>query len=83
LKALLAELGVRERTLVQELLRHASVKITPDIYTQAMIPAKRKAHSRVVAMIRPESRANGGFQRERQRNMVHGNLLDNDAKSLT
>jgi integrase len=43
---------------VQELLRHASSRITLDVYTQAVTPAKRLAQSKVVAMIRPEKRAN-------------------------
>jgi len=29
--------------VVQELLRHANSKITMDVYTQALSPAKRKA----------------------------------------
>ncbi|PYX98651.1 MAG: hypothetical protein DMG64_21190, partial [Acidobacteria bacterium] len=37
--------------VVQELLRHASAKITLDIYSQALTPAKRAAHSKVVKMI--------------------------------
>ena len=39
--------------VVQELLRHASSKITLDTYTQAVTPAKRRAHSKVVRMILP------------------------------
>ena len=72
--------------VVQELLRHASVKITLDIYTQAMTPAKRKAQSRVVAMIRPELRGNGGVSEGKAENcvheFVHRKSLPNDAKSL-
>jgi integrase len=37
--------------VVQELLRHSSIKVTMDIYTQAVTSAKRKAQSRVVQMI--------------------------------
>jgi len=37
--------------VVQELLRHASAKMTLDIYSQALTPAKRAAHSKVVKMI--------------------------------
>lgn len=37
--------------VVQELLRHANSKITLDIYTQALSPAKREAQSNVVRMI--------------------------------
>ena len=39
--------------VVQELLRHSSIKITMDIYTQAVTEAKRKAQSKVVEMIVP------------------------------
>jgi hypothetical protein len=37
---------------VQELLRHASTKVTLDVYAQALTPAKRAAQSKVVHMIR-------------------------------
>ncbi len=37
--------------VVQELLRHASSKITLDTYTQALSPTKREAQSKVVRMI--------------------------------
>ncbi len=40
--------------VVQELLRHGSVKVTMDIYAQAQMPAKREAQRRVVEMMRPE-----------------------------
>jgi len=39
--------------VVQELLRHASSKITLDTYTQALTPAKRRAQSKLVRMILP------------------------------
>jgi len=41
--------------VVQELLRHSSAKITMDVYTQARMPAKRKAQQKVVEMVRPEA----------------------------
>jgi len=41
--------------VVQELLRHASTKVTLDVYAQALTPAKRAAQSKVVNMIRGES----------------------------
>lgn len=44
--------------VVQELLRHASTRITLDVYTQAVTPAKRRAQSKVIAMIRPEKPKN-------------------------
>ena len=42
--------------VVQELLRHSSIKVTMDIYTQAVTSAKRKAQSRVVELIVPKTR---------------------------
>ncbi|HTC93192.1 MAG TPA: site-specific integrase [Terriglobales bacterium] len=41
--------------VVQELLRHASAKITLDIYSQALSPQKRAAQSKVVSMIRAKT----------------------------
>ncbi|HYU46767.1 MAG TPA: tyrosine-type recombinase/integrase [Terriglobales bacterium] len=43
--------------VVQELLRHANGKITMDIYTQALSPAKRQAQSGVARMILPKTGA--------------------------
>jgi site-specific recombinase XerD len=40
--------------VVQELLRHATSRMTLDTYTQALSPQKRAAQSKVVSMIRPE-----------------------------
>ena len=40
--------------VVQELLRHASARITLDIYSQALSPQKWAAQSKVVSMIRPK-----------------------------
>ncbi|WP_246153642.1 tyrosine-type recombinase/integrase [Terriglobus albidus] len=39
--------------VVQELLRHGSVKVTMDIYAQAQMPVKREALRKVVEMMRP------------------------------
>ena len=41
--------------VVQELLRHASMKITTDIYMQAVSPQKREAQSRLVRMVLKET----------------------------
>ena len=38
---------------VQELMRHANSRLTLDVYAQALTPAKRAAHLKVVEMIRP------------------------------
>jgi len=51
--SLLTENQEKEK-VVQELLRHSSVKVTMDIYAQAQMPAKRAAQHKVVEMIRPE-----------------------------
>ena len=40
--------------VVQELLRHASFRITMDVYAQAMTPAKPAAQQKVVEMVRLE-----------------------------
>lgn len=45
--------------VVQELLRHASVRITMDVYAQAMTPANRAAQQRVVEMVRTEKASLG------------------------
>jgi integrase len=37
----------------QELMRHANSRLTLDVYAQALTPAKRVAHLKVVEMIRP------------------------------
>ena len=43
--------------VVQELLRHSSIKVTMDIYTQAVTATTRQAQSRVGEMIVPKKRA--------------------------
>lgn len=50
--------------VVQELLRHASTKVTLDIYAQALTPAKRAAQRKVVEMIRGESQCTASVPRE-------------------
>ena len=44
--------------VMQELLRHASVRCTLDTYTQAIMPAKRAAQAAVVSMILSERPSN-------------------------
>jgi len=46
--------------VVQELLRHASTKITLDVYAQAVTSDKRKAQSKVAGMLREKIGAKGG-----------------------
>src|SRR5215470_3741334 len=50
--------------VVQELLRHASAKVTLDVYAQALTPAKRAAQRKVVQMIRGESQCTASVPRE-------------------
>jgi integrase len=38
--------------VVQELLRHATVKMTLEVYAQAVTPAKRKAQSKVAELFK-------------------------------
>jgi integrase len=46
--------GSDENTkITQELMRHANVGITMNLYAQALTPAKRAAHLKVVELIRP------------------------------
>ena len=44
--------------VMQELLRHSSVRCTLDTYTQAIMPAKRAAQAAVVSMILSERPSN-------------------------
>ena len=45
--------------VTQELLRHASSRVTLDTYTQAVTPQKRKAQSKVVRLLRASTAAAG------------------------
>jgi integrase len=42
--------------VVQELMRHANIATTMNIYTRALTPAKRQAQSRVVDVLLDRSR---------------------------
>lgn len=44
--------------VVQELLRHASLKVTTDIYMQAVSPQKREAQSKLVKMVLKKAASN-------------------------
>src|SRR6516162_2300312 len=46
--------------VMQELLRHSSVRCTLDTYTQAIMPAKRAAQSAVLSMILAEGQSKPG-----------------------
>jgi integrase len=43
--------------VVQELLRHASLKVTTDVYMQAVTSQKREAQSKLVKMVMEKGRA--------------------------
>jgi integrase len=45
--------------VIQELLRHANLKVTMDTYVQAVSDEKRKAQSKVVKMLLPGIRKKG------------------------
>jgi integrase len=49
---MLRQLGVDVK-VQQELLRHADIRTTMNIYTQAVSEQKRTAHSKVVRMVLP------------------------------
>jgi len=45
--------------VVQELLRHANIRVTMDVYAQAMMPAKRAAQTKLVRMVLQERKHEG------------------------
>ena len=45
--------GGEDVKTVQELMRHASSRLTLDVYAQALTPAKRAAHLKLVGLIHP------------------------------
>jgi integrase len=53
--ATLLEGGGEEVQTVQELMRQANSRLMLDLYAQALTPAKRAAHSKVVEMIRSQA----------------------------
>jgi len=54
LRSLLKGSGEDVKT-TQELMRHANSRLTLDVYAQALTPAKRAAHLKVVGLIRPSA----------------------------
>ena len=50
---LLRSAGAKLKTM-QELLRHSTIRVTLDTYTQAVTTEKRKAQEAVVALLFPE-----------------------------
>jgi integrase len=45
--------GGEDVKTVQELMRHANSRLTLDVYAQALTPAKRAAHLKLVGLIQP------------------------------
>jgi integrase len=41
--------------VVQELLRHATIKMTLEVYAQAVTPAKRQAQSKIAGMLKEKA----------------------------
>ena len=54
-------------TVQKELMRHASIQTTMNIYGKAMTDSKRQAHSKVVELIlKPKKTQSGGSTDENQ-----------------
>ena len=54
--ATLLNRGGEDVKTTQELMRHASSKITLDVYAQAVTPVKRSAQLKIIELIRPAAR---------------------------
>ena len=61
---MLRQLGV-DLKVQQELLRHADIRTTMNVYTQAVSAEKRSAHSKVVRMVLPQGSNLDSFGQER------------------
>jgi len=48
--------GGEDVKTVQELMRHASSRLTLDVYAQALTPAERAAHLKLVGLIQPAAK---------------------------
>lgn len=52
--------GAEDLKTVQELMRHANSRLTLDMYAQALTPAKRAAHLKLVELIQPAAQTANG-----------------------
>lgn len=52
--------GGEDVKTVQELMRHANSRLTLDVYAQALTPAKRAAHLKLVGLIHPAAETANG-----------------------
>ena len=52
-------------TVQKELMRHASIQTTMNVYGKAMTDSKRQAHSKVVEMVMRGKKADEGSASER------------------
>ena len=50
----------RDLKTIQEMLRHATFKVTADVYTQAITAARREAHNKVVKQFKTVLGKDGG-----------------------
>ena len=50
---------------IQEMLRHATFKVTADVYTQAITDTKREAHNKVVKQLIAEPDRDDGENAEK------------------
>ena len=62
--------------MVQKLLRHASTKVTLDVYAQALTPAKRAAQRKVVFMIRESLQCTAGNRGHRHKLLIRFGVPD-------
>jgi integrase len=53
-------------TVQKELMRHASIQTTMNVYGKAMTDSKRQAHSKVVEMVLKGKKSNEATASERQ-----------------
>jgi integrase len=53
-------------TVQKELMRHASIQTTMNVYGKAMTDSKRQAHSKVVEMVLKSKKSNDATAAERQ-----------------
>jgi integrase len=60
--------GSEDVKTMQELMRHANSKLTLDPYAQALTPAKRAAHRRLVGLIEGRGKASWSHVVSRIRN---------------
>ena len=62
-------------TVQKELMRHASIQTTMNVYGKAMTDSKRQAHSKVVELVLKASEIRGNHRPERSRVSCYWELM--------